>query len=82
MSADTCGPLSFMEAFDLPVVVDIQTAARALGICLTTAYRLARQDAFPCKVLRIGNRYRIPTTELMRALGVDDRALYTLSPGT
>ncbi|MFJ3626483.1 helix-turn-helix domain-containing protein [Streptomyces albidoflavus] len=71
-------PLSFVEAFDLPVTVDVPTAARALGICVTTAYRLARRDAFPCKVLRIGKRYRVPTIELMRAIGVDERAVYTL----
>ncbi|MEV7925471.1 MULTISPECIES: helix-turn-helix domain-containing protein [unclassified Kitasatospora] len=78
MSPAKHGQLSFMEAFNLPVVVDVPTAARALGICLATAYRLARQDAFPCKILRIGTRYRVPTVELMRAIGVDERAVYTL----
>ncbi|MFF3003876.1 helix-turn-helix domain-containing protein [Kitasatospora sp. NPDC057940] len=81
MSPAKHGQLSFMEAFNLPVVVDVPTAARALGICLTTAYRLARQDAFPCKILRIGTRYRVPTVELMRAIGVDERAVYTLEQG-
>ncbi|MFB6555621.1 helix-turn-helix domain-containing protein, partial [Streptomyces sp. NPDC056405] len=55
--------------FDLPVAVDLRTAARALGIGSTTAYRLIREHEFPCPVLRIGRRYRIPTNELMRALG-------------
>ncbi|MFC9145132.1 helix-turn-helix domain-containing protein [Streptomyces bacillaris] len=70
-----------MEAFNLPVTVDVPTAARALGICPTTAYRLARRGDFPCKILRIGNRYRVPTIELMRAIGVDERAVYTLDHG-
>ncbi|MBX7554865.1 helix-turn-helix domain-containing protein [Streptomyces sp. tea 10] len=72
------GQLSFTEMFDLPVAVDLRTAARALGICSTTAYRLIRNDEFPCPVLRVGRRYRIPTTELMRALGIEDRPLYSM----
>ncbi|MFJ7327888.1 helix-turn-helix domain-containing protein [Streptomyces cyaneofuscatus] len=72
------GRLSFTEMFDLPVAVDLRTAARALGIASTTAYRLIREDEFPCSVLRVGRRYRIPTTELMRALGIEDRPLYTV----
>ncbi|MFI0976529.1 helix-turn-helix domain-containing protein [Streptomyces sp. NPDC021093] len=78
MRAPTRDRLSFTEMFDLPVAVDLRTAARALGICSTTAYRLIREDKFPCLVLRVGGRYRIPTTELMRALGIEDRPLYSL----
>ncbi|MDT0450179.1 helix-turn-helix domain-containing protein [Streptomyces hesseae] len=66
--------------FDLPVAVDLRTAARALGIGSTTAYRLIRKDEFPCLVLRVGGRYRIPTNELMRALGIEDRPLYNVDP--
>ncbi len=74
------GCLSFTEMFDLPVAVDLRTAARALGIGSTTAYRLIREHEFPCPVLRIGRRYRIPTSELMRALGIEDRPLYSVDP--
>ncbi|KND32845.1 helix-turn-helix domain-containing protein [Streptomyces acidiscabies] len=70
--------LNFTEMFDLPVTVDLRTAARALGICSKTAYRLIREDEFPCSVLRVGCRYRIPTNELMRALGIEDRPLYSV----
>ncbi|MFE7113889.1 helix-turn-helix domain-containing protein [Streptomyces sp. NPDC057654] len=83
------GRLSFTEMFDLPVAVDLRTAARALGIASTTAYRLIREDEFPCSVLRVGGRYRIPTNGLMHALGIEDRPLYSMdlqldadSPGT
>ncbi|MFD5552641.1 helix-turn-helix domain-containing protein [Streptomyces sp. NPDC127068] len=81
------GRLSFTEMFDLPVAVDLRTAARALGIGSTTAYRLIHRDEFPCPVLRVGSRYRIPTNELMRALGIEDRPLYSVEldadgPGT
>ncbi|MEU0691796.1 helix-turn-helix domain-containing protein [Streptomyces uncialis] len=74
------GRLSFTEMFDLPVAVDLRTAARALGIGSTTAYRLIREDEFPCPVLRVGGRYRIPTHELMHALGIEDRPLYSVDP--
>ncbi|MFE0192978.1 helix-turn-helix domain-containing protein [Streptomyces sp. NPDC058989] len=78
MKGPTQGRLSFTEMFDLPVAVDLRTAARALGIGKTTAYRLIRKDEFPCPVLRVGGRYRIPTNELLRALGIEDRPLYSV----
>ncbi|OKI08099.1 hypothetical protein A6A06_35200 [Streptomyces sp. CB02923] len=73
------GRLSFTEMFDLPVAVDLRTAARALGIASTTAYRLIREDEFPCPVLRVGRRYKVPTNELMLALGIEDRPLYSVA---
>lgn len=36
------------------------------------AYDLIRRGEFPCPVLRLGNRrYVIPTTELLRVVGID-----------
>lgn len=72
------GRLSFTEMFDLPVAVDLRTAAKALGIGSTTAYRLIREGQFPCPIIRVGKRYRIPTIDLMRALGIEDRPLYSV----
>ncbi|WP_405570115.1 helix-turn-helix domain-containing protein [Streptomyces phaeochromogenes] len=72
------GRLSFSEMFDLPVTVDLRTACRAFGIGSTTAYRLIREGEFPCDIRRVGRRYRIPTNELMRALGIEDRPLYSV----
>ncbi|MYS23602.1 Helix-turn-helix domain-containing protein [Streptomyces sp. DvalAA-14] len=68
--------LSFGEAFDLPLAVDLRTAARALGLCSATAYKLIHQGDFPCPVLRLGWQYRIPTTDLLRALGIEERPVY------
>jgi hypothetical protein len=51
--------------------VDLMTAARALGLGRTKAYELARRDEFPCRVIRIGDTYRIPTPGLLELLGVD-----------
>ncbi len=62
--------LSISEVLALPAVVDLVTAARALGLGRTTAYALARDGAFPCRVLRVGAVYRVPTPELLAVLGL------------
>ncbi|WP_243708303.1 helix-turn-helix domain-containing protein [Actinomadura sp. GC306] len=46
------------------------TAARALGLSRTYAYNLAKRGEFPCRVIRIGTTYRVPTAELRKLLGV------------
>ena len=58
------------ELFALPVTVDIDTASRALGLSRSTGYELARRREFPCRVLRVGSSYRVPTADLLRVLGV------------
>lgn len=58
------------ELLALPVAVDVETAGRALGIGRTKAFRLAKADAFPVPVLRLGNRYRVPTAPLLALLGI------------
>jgi hypothetical protein len=50
--------------------VDLATAALALGLGRTRAYALARRGQFPCRVIRIGGTYRIPTAGLLELLGV------------
>ncbi|MEU8802520.1 MULTISPECIES: helix-turn-helix domain-containing protein [unclassified Spirillospora] len=55
---------------ELPTVVSIVTAARALGLSRTYAYELAKRGDFPCRVIRIGAAYRVPTAELLKLLGV------------
>jgi hypothetical protein len=54
--------------------VDLMTAATALGMGRTKAYLLARRDQFPCRVIRIGDAYRIPTPGLLELLGVTAEA--------
>ena len=63
--------LTRAELLALPVTVDVPTAARALGLGRSTAYELARRDKFPCRVLRVGSSYRIPTADLMRVLCIE-----------
>ena len=50
--------------------VDLMTAARALGLGRTKAYDLARRRQFPCRVIRIGETYRVPTVGLLELLGL------------
>jgi len=50
--------------------VDLMTAACALGLGRTKAYELAKHDEFPCRVIRIGDSYRVPTAGLLELLGV------------
>lgn len=54
----------------LPVVVDLLTAATVLGIGRTTAYELVRTGRWPTPVLRLGNRIRVPTAALRELLSL------------
>jgi hypothetical protein len=60
------------ELLALPVVVNLETANRALGIGRSTGYALARAGEYPVKVLRVGNAYRAVTADLHRLLGVGE----------
>ena len=61
--------------------VDLMTAARALGLGRTKAYELAKQDRFPCRVIRIGDTYRVPTAGLLELLGVTAEEPRTAAAG-
>ncbi|WP_069741326.1 helix-turn-helix domain-containing protein [Streptomyces sp. EN23] len=76
MSTHADAPLTFREIFDLPVSVDLRTAARAFGMCLGTAYRLIAQEDFPCHTVRVGRRHRVLTVDLLRALGIEERPVF------
>jgi hypothetical protein len=51
-----------------PPMVDLLTAAAAIGIGRTRAYELARQGKFPVPLRRVGTTYRVPVTALLRYL--------------
>lgn len=72
MSADGVSAMTLREIARLPAVVDVVTAARALGVGRTTAYALARTGEFPCPVIRVGSGYKVPTAGLLRVLGLAD----------
>lgn len=54
----------------LPVVVDLLTAASVLGIGRTSAYELVRTGRWPTPVLRLGSRIRVPTAALRELLSL------------
>jgi excisionase family DNA binding protein len=62
--------LSREELLQLPAVVKLPVAARALGLGRNKAYELVHAGKFPCTVLHLGNAYRVPTAELLRLLGI------------
>jgi predicted DNA-binding transcriptional regulator AlpA len=61
--------LTVADLRNLPPTIDLMTAARALGIGRTKAYELARSGEFPCRIIRIGDLYRVATPDLIRLLG-------------
>lgn len=58
----------------LGVSTDLQVAARALGISKSAAYASARSGTFPCRVVKVGARYVVPTAELKSVLGLGGAA--------
>jgi hypothetical protein len=62
-------PITIAQLRAAPTI-DLMTAARALGLGRTKAYDLARRQQFPCRVLRIGETYRVPTAGLLELLGL------------
>jgi hypothetical protein len=68
--------MTFPELFRLPTVVDLATAARAIGVHANTAYRMVAAGRFPSPVMRPGWRYIVPTLPLMEALGIENIPVY------
>ncbi|MBA0053361.1 hypothetical protein E0L36_21525 [Streptomyces sp. AJS327] len=55
---------------ELPAAVDLETSNRALGLGRSKGYELAKRGQYPCKVLRLGNAYRVVTAGLLNLLGL------------
>ncbi|MBM7438109.1 hypothetical protein [Streptomyces sp. HB132] len=62
--------MSREDLLALPVAVDLETSNRALGLGRSKGYELAKRGAYPCKVLRLGNAYRVVTADLLILLGL------------
>lgn len=58
------------ELLALPAAVDLETGNRALGLGRSKGYELAKRGQYPCKVLRLGNTYRVVTADLLDLLGL------------
>lgn len=63
--------MTIEELLALPVSVDLVTAGRAFGLGRTKAFELAQSDEFPCRVLRVGKKYRVPRSAIFEALGIN-----------
>lgn len=57
------------ELLALPVSFPLAVAARAHGIRRSTAYNLAKNNNFPCRVLKCGRELRVTRADLYRSLG-------------
>jgi hypothetical protein len=64
------GGLSLADVQRLPAVVDLVTAGQALGLGRTKTYQLAQAGEFPCRLIRVGRSYLVPTAELLSLLGL------------
>jgi excisionase family DNA binding protein len=66
--ATQTGGMTHEELLELPAIVDLETAGRAFGIGLRTAYTLVQRGEFPVRTLRVGRQYRIRRTDLLKAV--------------
>ena len=54
-----------------PAVVGIPSASEACGFSKSLGYALAQRGEFPCRVIRVGNRYLVPTAGIIALLEGD-----------
>ena len=64
---ETTAP-TLSEIKQWPASVDVPAAAAAFGISRSHAYELITRGELPAKVIRVGNRYRVITASIIRAL--------------
>lgn len=64
--------LSRSELLALPPTVPLwPTAAAVVGVGRSTAYEMARTGEWPTRLLRLGRLIKVPTSELLALVGVD-----------
>ncbi|HEV2777888.1 MAG TPA: DNA-binding protein [Actinophytocola sp.] len=63
-----------------PATVDVVQAGRAIGLGRNGAYEAVKQDRFPVRVLKIGNRLRVVTAELVALLEAVPSSSATTDP--
>lgn len=54
-----------------PPTLDVGTASAVLGISRAHGYAQAARGQFPCRVIKVGGRYRVVTASLVRLLEGD-----------
>ncbi|WP_372411888.1 hypothetical protein [Streptomyces luteireticuli] len=63
--------MTHAELMALPVSFPLDVANRALNLGRTTGFALAKQGAYPVRVLRLGRQYRVTRYDLLRYLGLE-----------
>jgi hypothetical protein len=69
--------MSEEEVRALPVSVPLALAGRAFGMAAGKSRELARSGGFPCRVILVGSRYRVPKSALLAELGLEAEAAGT-----
>ena len=64
--------MSLAELRTLPLAVNVETAAAALGVSRAAAYDAIAHDEFPARVIYVGRRIKVVTASLIDLL--DNRA--------
>ncbi|MCM2422605.1 integrase [Streptomyces sp. RKAG293] len=64
------GPATRDELLRLPAAIDLDTANRAFALGRSAGYALAKRGTYPCRVLKLGNAYRVVTADMLRVLGI------------
>lgn len=59
-----------MELLTERAAVSLQEAANIIGISKSGAYNLAQAGTFPCRVVKVGGRYIVPTAGLRELLDI------------
>jgi hypothetical protein len=49
---------------------DLPTAGRFFGMGTNASYESYHRGDFPCRVLKLGKRLRVPTADILRELGI------------
>jgi excisionase family DNA binding protein len=60
--------LTMEQIRQLPATVDVETAARALGVSRSTAYEWIKAGQFPGRVITVRRRHRVITASLLTML--------------
>lgn len=73
------GSVSLDEIRSWPPVVDLPTAGRVFGVSRSYSFELAKRGQFPCRTIKVGSRYRVPTSAILDLLeGADVRSRDTV----
>jgi len=76
-------PADILEELSSQTVVDVETAADALGVGRTLAYESVREHgqlAEGVPAIRVGRLWKIPTRPLLRVLGYTPPTLSAQNP--